>query len=82
MTLDDFATDDIRVDDIRFVTPDGGERQFDALSVTRNGITTSIDSLNGDDNCDKHAIYNLNGQRMNTSQRGLNIINGRKVVIK
>ena len=82
MTLDGFATDNIQVDDIRFVTPEGSERLFDALGVTRNGIVTSIDGMNGDDNCDKRTVYNLNGQRMNTPQRGLNIINGRKVVIK
>ena len=82
LTLDDSATDDIRVDDIRFVTPDGSERQFAALGVIRNGITTSIDGMNGDDNCDKRSVYNLNGQRMNSPQKGLNIINGRKVVIK
>ena len=31
---------------------------------------------------DKVAIYNLQGVRMNQLQRGLNIVNGKKVVIK
>ena len=31
---------------------------------------------------DASAIYNLNGQRLNEAKNGLNIINGRKVVIK
>lgn len=35
----------------------------------------SIESLNGD-------IYNLNGQKINNMQKGVNIVNGKKVLVK
>ena len=40
-----------------------------------NGLTPAINEGNG-------AIYNLNGQRMETLQKGINIVNGKKVIIK
>ena len=33
-------------------------------------------------NAGKTAIFNLGGQRLSAPQKGLNIINGRKVIIK
>jgi len=33
-------------------------------------------------NEDKEVIYNLQGQRLQKPQRGINIINGKKVIIK
>ena len=42
--------------------------------------TTSIDNLNLDLNDNK--VYNLNGQRVNKAQKGLYIVNGKKVIIK
>jgi len=37
---------------------------------------------NGELKIDNSAIYNLNGQRISKAQRGINIINGRKVFVK
>jgi hypothetical protein len=34
------------------------------------------------DNLEDARIFNLSGQRLNAPQKGINIINGRKVVIK
>ena len=82
LTLDGFATDNILVDNIRFVTPQGSERLFDALELTHDGTPTAIVDVNGKDNHDKHAVYNLNGQRLNTPLKGINVINGRKVMEK
>jgi len=48
-----------------------------------NGEATSIQTLNFDpENQDDARIFNLRGQRLNAPQKGINIINGRKVVIK
>ena len=48
-----------------------------------NGEATSIQTLNIDpENMDDARIFNLSGQRLNAPQKGINIINGRKVVIK
>ena len=46
--------------------------------------TTYIDDVKTDDNRESQVegIFNLNGQRLDAPQKGINIINGRKVVIK
>ena len=49
--------------------------------------TTYIDDITVDDNTEgsenaSQGIFNLNGQRLSYPQRGINIINGKKVVIK
>ena len=50
-----------------------------------DGETTYIDDITVDDSLGHRAvegIFNLNGQRLSAPQKGLNIINGKKVVIK
>ena len=53
--------------------------------------TTYIDDIMVDDNCESNddnresrvkGIFNLYGQRLDAPQKGINIINGKKVVIK
>lgn len=46
----------------------------------QEGGSTGIDSFKSDNN--KVVVYNLKGQRTNTQSKGINIINGKKVVIK
>lgn len=41
---------------------------------------TKIEQVNGGDTND--VIYNLNGQRLSKTQRGVNIVNGKKVLVK
>lgn len=64
-----------------FVVPAGTETSKLSVDVEGSGIATSINSMNiegmGDGN-----IYNLNGQRVNAPQKGLYIVNGKKVIIK
>ena len=51
-------------------------------------VTTRIDDVKVDDTIgnrrvlDLDGIFNLNGQRLDAPQKGINIINGKKVVIK
>ena len=48
-------------------------------------VVTTIDNVKVDGNrrtIDLDGIFNLNGQRLSAPQKGLNIINGKKVVIK
>lgn len=47
-----------------------------------NATDTGISDVRIELNADKAVIYNLAGQRLNAPQKGLNIINGRKVMIK
>ena len=47
----------------------------------------SFDGVTGinnvaNDNKRRNVIYNLNGQRLETLQKGINIINGKKVFVK
>ena len=64
-----------------FVVPAGTKPSKLSVDVEGSGIATSINSMNiegmGDGN-----FYNLNGQRVNAPQKGLYIVNGKKVIIK
>ena len=46
--------------------------------------TTYIDNITVEDNRESQVegIFNLNGQRLDAPQKGINIINGKKVVVK
>ena len=48
-----------------------------------DGETTSIRTINvTQENQDNGAIYNLQGQRLSAPRKGINIINGKKVIMK
>ena len=83
MTLDDFASDDVRIDNIHFVTARGIDVPFETLSISQNssGITTGISSSQTKEE-NAQPVYNLNGQRLNAPRKGLNIIGGKKIVVK
>ena len=44
------------------------------------GDETAIKNVNGNDNANNGAIYNIAGQRLNKMQKGLNIVGGKKVM--
>lgn len=74
-------TDDIVIDDIHFVTPQGNDLLFNAIGI-RGDTPTSISGVSNNVTNGNGMIYNLNGQRLAKTQKGLNIIQGRKVFIK
>ena len=51
-----------------------------ALSFDFDDDATGIENLNVNDNLNEGAIYNLAGQRLNKAQKGINIINGKKIL--
>ena len=64
---------------IQLKTPDSSTGAKITLDV--DGDVTSIDAIdNGQFATD--AIYNLSGQRVNKAQKGIYIVNGKKVVVK
>lgn len=64
---------------IQLKTPESSTGAKIALDV--DGDVTSIDAIdNGQFATD--AIYNLSGQRVNKAQKGIYIVNGKKVVVK
>ena len=47
-----------------------------------DGTATSIESINGAAEAEDGAIYNLAGQRVGKAQKGIYIVNGKKVIVK
>ena len=60
----------------------GGECNKSSLVWIENPNASGICNLETDGDAGKYVIYNIAGQRLDAPQKGLNIINGRKVVIK
>lgn len=58
------------------------ERRASNVVWMNNSKTDGISTIPADMKAGKAVIYNINGQRLEAPQKGLNIINGRKVVIK
>ena len=48
---------------------------FDAIATAITELTEKTEATEG-------VVYNLQGQRVNTLQRGINIVNGKKVLVK
>ena len=56
--------------------------QEKAYVVSINGTTTGIEEVTTDSDASDTPVYNLRGQRLTAPQKGINIIGGRKVVVK
>ncbi|MBO4665159.1 MAG: hypothetical protein J5663_12235 [Bacteroidaceae bacterium] len=56
-------------------------RWYDLTINIYNAVPTSIASVKNSSK-QENAMYNLAGQRINKLQRGINIVNGKKVVVK
>ena len=66
-----------------FILPDAAANARGIVMGFDDGETTSIQTINVTPNSQQDApVYNLNGQRLNTPQKGINIVNGKKVIIK
>ena len=64
-----------------------GQISLDDISLTKTGdyvapVVTAINTISENVQPASNAIFNLAGQQVRTTQRGLYIVNGRKVVIK
>ena len=60
----------------------GGECNKSEVDWIENPNASGISDIAADAKAGKYVIYNIAGQRMNASRKGLNIINGRKVMVK
>lgn len=63
----------------------GDAASANALQIVINGQETDgIDTINNEEELrmDNQPVYNLNGQRLEQKQRGVNIVGGRKIVVK
>jgi len=52
------------------------------ISLTKVDIPDGIDTATVDQTDGNNEIYNLNGQRLQKLQRGINIVGGKKIVVK
>ena len=74
----DFKGGSIRLDNILLVSPDQTE-----IKPTPYDLTVVIQDIKANGNDDQPTcIYNLSGQRLTAAKPGVNIVNGRKVVVK
>ena len=60
----------------------GGECRTSNISWIDNPLATGISTVQNDAHIGNAVIFNLAGQRLTAPQKGLNIINGRKVMVK
>lgn len=81
MAFDDQPTDDIVIEDIHLVTPQASDQLFSAIGISGD-TPNSISDVRHDETNSNGKIYNLNGQRLKKAQKGLYVINGKKVVVK
>lgn len=65
-----------------FIVPDA-QQQSSGVKLFFNSIEDGIQTMANDQwTMDNAAIYNLAGQRLQKVQRGVNIVNGKKVLVK
>lgn len=66
-----------------FTVSDPAAVKANVISLNFDGETTGVNSLSPDPSpVSEGSIYNLAGQRMSKLQRGVNIVNGKKVSVK
>ena len=53
-----------------------------SFAIDLDDDATGIENINFNDNLGEGAIYNLAGQRINKLQKGINIVNGKKIMVK
>ena len=76
-SVDGQTIDDICIHDIHFVTTNGTDLSYDALYVS--GTVTGIADVNA--NRSNDVIYDLQGRKLSKVRHGVNITNGKKVVV-
>lgn len=64
-----------------YLTPPSSTTAPKALYFDNQGETTSIETIFGNGN-ERPTIYDLSGKRLNRLQKGVNIVNGHKVIVK
>ena len=60
----------------------GGECNKSAVVWIDNPNADAINDIKADTEAGRAVIFNVAGQRLDAPQKGLNIINGRKVLVK
>ena len=77
ISLEGTGLDDICIHDIHFITRNGTDVRFDNLYI--NGTETGIADIHHEGN---RPVYDLQGRRRSTLQRGVNIVGGKKMIVR
>ena len=77
---DDFEGGNIEFRNMLCTSPDLQEARPQNFTAYISGNTTGIHEIGTEDK--GGSIYNLSGQRLKTMHKGLNILNGKKIVVK
>ena len=78
ISIDGLNTNEVSVQNIHFVTKNGKDITFDALALS--GIVTGIANVRADES--DNVIFDLQGRKLSKTQRGVNIVDGKKVIVK
>ena len=65
-----------------YLTPRAVQSAPKALFFEGNGTVTDITTIFGGESNQRIEIYNLAGQRIHSLQKGVNIVNGKKVIVR
>ncbi len=60
----------------------GSDDEIITAEVDGESIATGIHGTNADGSRNNATIYNLSGQKLHLQQKGMNIVNGQKVIVK
>lgn len=77
ISIDGLPTEEISIENILFVAKDGTGITFNGLSLS--GTVTGIANI--DANEGNNVIFDLQGHRLSKVQRGVNIVNGKKLFV-
>lgn len=79
--LDGITSNDVLIENIHFITAEGIDVSFNAISLSTDGTTTGISRMSNDKD-HQQRVYNLNGQLLPAPNKNVNIIGGKKVIVK
>ena len=78
ISIDGLNTNEVSVQNIHFVTKNGTDITFDVLALS--GTVTGIANVRSDES--NGVIFDLQGRKLSKTQRGVNIVDGKKVIVK
>ena len=78
LVIDDAQDADIEICNILFFDTKGNDYAFDTIGVDQE---TGVNNVNGNNNVNDN-IYDLQGRKLSKLQRGVNIIGGKKILVK
>ena len=78
LVIDDALDADVEISNIHFFDAKGNDYVFDTIGVDQE---TGVNNVNGNNNVNDN-IYDLQGRKLSKLQRGVNVIGGKKVLVK